>query len=141
MHKVFVFGTLKEGFPNFKTNKGIRYGNTFQTKQRFPLYLIGERHSPWLVLQQGEGYPVKGQVFSVTDQALSAMDKLERIEAKDGYRRISLEVECVETGEALTVYAYGKPPEMLVDADIRAQLTDEYCLSHANLYRSRYATS
>lgn len=141
MHKVFVFGTLKEGFPNFRINKGSRFGHLFQTKQSFPLYLIGERHSPWLVLQPGQGHPVKGQVFTVTDEALSAMDKLERITAEDGYRRISLDVECVETGETLTVYAYGKPPEMLIDADVRAQLTDEYCLSHAALYRSRYASS
>ena len=41
-HLVFVFGTLKEGFPNFRINKGIRVVGEFVTVQRFPLHLIGE---------------------------------------------------------------------------------------------------
>jgi len=46
VHKVFVFGTLKEGFPNFKKNKGIRYRQNFDTKESYPLYLVGVRFSP-----------------------------------------------------------------------------------------------
>lgn len=48
-HLVFVFGTLKEGFPNFATNKGVRRGGDFVTASRYPLYLVGERCSPWLI--------------------------------------------------------------------------------------------
>ena len=48
-HRVFVFGTLKEGFPNFATNRGRRIAGGFVTVQRYPLYLVGERFSPWLL--------------------------------------------------------------------------------------------
>ncbi len=47
---VFVFGTLKQGFPNFATNRGCRVSETetgrYRTQQRYPLYLVGPRHSP-----------------------------------------------------------------------------------------------
>lgn len=137
MPKVFVFGTLKEGFPNFKTNKGVRYRGDFATKARYPLYLVGERFSPWLVLKEGEGHPVKGQVFDVSDDVLSQMDTLERITAKDGYRKVSIPVVCLESGDEINVLAYGKPPEMLEGAQVMQKLAGEYLLEHAALYRSR----
>ncbi|KOO08868.1 gamma-glutamylcyclotransferase family protein [Vibrio hepatarius] len=139
MHKVFVFGTLKQGFPNFKTNKGVRIAGDFQTQKRYPLYLVGERHSPWLVLNEGHGQPVKGQVFEVDDQALEAMDTLERIHEPDGYRRITIKVNCLQSGKELDVFLYAKPPEMLDQSEVKAVLDDEYRLEHAKLYRSRYA--
>ena len=139
MHKIFVFGTLKEGFPNFKTNKGVRYRGDFETKERFPLYLVGERFSPWLVLNVGEGHPIKGQVFEVSDDVLAEMDTLERITAPDGYRKVSLPVICLESGDEINVLAYGKPPEMLEGAQVMQELAGEYLLEHAALYRSRSA--
>lgn len=139
MHKIFVFGTLKEGFPNFGTNKGIRYRGDFKTKERFPLYLVGQRFSPWLVLQAGEGHHVRGQVFEVSDDVLVEMDMLERITAPDGYRKVNMSVICLETGDEIRVLAYGKPPEMLEGAQVMQELADEYGLEHAALYRSRSA--
>ncbi|WP_111639534.1 gamma-glutamylcyclotransferase family protein [Marinomonas shanghaiensis] len=139
MHKIFVFGTLKEGFPNFGTNKGIRYRGDFKTKERFPLYLVGQRFSPWLVLQAGEGHHVRGQVFEVSDDVLVEMDMLERITAPDGYRKVNMSVICLETGDEIRVLAYGKPPEMLEGAQVMQELAGEYGLEHAALYRSRSA--
>ncbi len=46
---VFVFGTLKAGFPNSGTNTGRREPGEFSTALAFPFYLVGERHSPWLL--------------------------------------------------------------------------------------------
>ena len=137
MQKVFVFGTLKEGFPNFTRNKGVRYGNVFQTKCSFPLYLIGERFSPWLVLEPGTGFPVIGQVFEVDDDALASMDVLERIHEPDGYRRILTKVVCTTSREELNVFVYGKPPEMLDVKEVQLELTGEYPLKHADMYRNR----
>jgi gamma-glutamylaminecyclotransferase len=137
VQKVFVFGTLKEGFPNFKTNKGIRFRGQFETKERYPLYLVGERFSPWLVLQPGDGFPIKGQIFEVSDEALAEMDVLERINEPDGYRRTTVQVTCLESGEQLSAFVYGKPPEMVATAHIKAELTGEYSLKHAELYRNR----
>jgi gamma-glutamylaminecyclotransferase len=137
MQKVFVFGTLKEGFPNFTMNKGVRYGSVFQTKCSFPLYLIGERSSPWLVLEHGKGFPVIGQVFEVDDDALASMDVLERIHEPDGYRRIVTTVVCTISREELSVFVYGKPPEMLNVEEVQSELMGEYLPKHADMYRNR----
>jgi len=128
---------LKEGFPNFKTNKGTRYGGGFRTKSSFPLFLVGERCSPWLVLEHGKGFPITGQVFNVDDDALASMDMLERIHESDGYRRILTTVVCTSSGEELDVFVYGKQPEMLSVDDIPLELEGEYLLEHAERYRSR----
>ncbi|MEZ8827058.1 gamma-glutamylcyclotransferase [Vibrio amylolyticus] len=139
MHKIFVFGTLKEGFPNYQTNKGIRFRNEFVTKENYSLYLIGDRHSPWLVFDSNSSSPVKGQVFEINDEALAAMDKLERIDKPDGYRKFDTTVICLESGDEFTVLAYGKPPEMLDKSAIKLKLSGEYNIEHAKLYRSRYS--
>jgi gamma-glutamylaminecyclotransferase len=137
MHYLFVFGTLKEGFPNFAANKGVRVSGEFVTRQKYPLYLVGERFSPWLILDEGKGFNVKGQVFSVTDEALLEMDKLERISEPDGYRRLELPVISAATGSEILVYAYAKPLQQVSGAELRMELAGEYKLEHASLYRAR----
>src|SRR3954468_2126222 len=72
-HLVFVFGTLKEGFPNFATNRGKRLPGAYVTREPYPLPRVGERHSPWMLDLPGEGHPVSGQVFAVDDETLAAM--------------------------------------------------------------------
>ena len=140
-HKVFVFGTLKEGFPNFESNKGVRFRAEFRTTLSYPLFLVGERYSPWLILDSGNGYPITGQVFEVSNSALAAMDILERIKEPDGYQRVPIEVSCLATGEIILVWAYGKPKKRLRPEEIKRSLTSEYTLEHAALYRSRHGLS
>lgn len=137
MHKVFVFGTLKEGFPNFAANKGERIPGDFVTREKYPLHLVGERFSPWLILAAGKGCHVKGQVFCVTDAALQGMDKLERTAEPDGYQRIELPVISAANGREILVYVYAKSPEQVSGAELRMELPGEYTLEHAALYRSR----
>ena len=136
-HRVFVFGTLKEGFPNFATNRGTRLQGSFTTVDRFPFYLVGDRHSPWLVNAPGQGSSVVGQIFEVDDEALAAMDKLERIAEVDGYRRIELTVRAVESSAVISVYAYLKQPKHFEPSQVRLGPLSEYTLDHAALYRPR----
>ncbi|NML45253.1 gamma-glutamylcyclotransferase [Ramlibacter sp. G-1-2-2] len=126
-----------EGFPNFATNRGRRLPGRYVTRERYPLYLVGERHSPWLLDQRGAGHQVAGQVFEVDAQVLAAMDVLERVSAPDGYRRVALEVQPAAGGAALTVQAYLKPPEQFAQAEARLGPLAEYTLEHAALYRPR----
>jgi gamma-glutamylaminecyclotransferase len=65
---VFVFGTLKQDFPNFHANRGVRVPGNYITAQRFPFYLVGERYSPWLIDQPGLGHQVN---FSALTQLRS----------------------------------------------------------------------
>jgi gamma-glutamylaminecyclotransferase len=134
-HRVFVFGTLKEGFPNFAVNKGVRLPGSFRTLDRFPLYLVGERHVPWMLDLRGEGERVVGEVYEVDDAALAAMDRLERVGELDGYRRAVIRVE----GDVapIEVFAYLKFAPHLVRSEARLGPIEEYTLDHARLYRSR----
>jgi gamma-glutamylaminecyclotransferase len=134
---VFVFGTLKEGFPNFATNRGVRVPGVFRTRSPYPLYLVGERHSPWLIDAPGTGFRVAGQVFRVEADTLAAMDKLERVSEPDGYRRCALELESPESLAVISAHAYLKPPAQLVRSEIRLGPLDEYRHDHAALYRPR----
>lgn len=137
-HLVFVFGTLKEGYPNFATNRGRRIPGDFVTQERYPLYLMGERFSPWLVFQPGEGERIAGQLFEVDDAALAAMDLLERVGEADGYRRVAIGVEGIgEASAPRTVHAYVKPPEQFDPAQARLGPLTEYTMAHAGLYRPR----
>lgn len=137
MLRVFVYGTLKQGFPNFGLNKGVRCRGSFVTRDKYPLYLIGERYSPWLVLNKGTGTNVKGQVFEISQAILTAMDRLERTDKPDGYRRITTRVICIESGEQQNAFMYGKPIVMLASAEIRSKLAGQYLPEHSALYRSR----
>lgn len=136
---VFVFGTLKEGFPNFGTNKGARVPGDFVTVQRYPLCLVGERHSPWLINTPGEGKHVIGQVFRVAPRLLAEIDALERVGEADGYERIQIQVRRLggEQAAELSVHAYLKDARHLKEAPIMAGPLSEYKPEHAALYRKR----
>lgn len=136
---VFVFGTLKEGFPNFGSNAGQRVPGDFETMEARPLYLVGERNSPWLVNTPGIGLRVKGQVFRVDANALSQMDVLERVVEADGYERAVISVRSLldDSKGAQSVYVYLKHERHLKGAKIQAGPLSEYRLDHAILYRRR----
>ena len=136
-HHIFVYGTLREGYPNHHHNVGVRNTGAFRTVELFPLVLIGQRYSPCLIYSPGEGYPVRGEVYRVDDAGLALMDKLERIEAPDGYQRrqISVTTETQLPLGEVSVYAYLKNAGSV--SDIRQGPLQEYTLEHASLYRPR----
>jgi len=138
--RVFVFGTLKAGFPNFHVNRGTRVAGDFVTLRPYPLYLIGERRSPWMLDQPGAGLHVRGQVFEVDDAALAQMDVLERVGEPDGYRRVHIEVALAGQAGAATFEAFAylkEPAEFRAVADDALGPLAEYTHEHAALYRTR----
>jgi len=141
MHKVFVYGTLKSGFPNFQVNHGNRIPGTFSTLNSYPLYLVGSRYVPWLVLDEGQGYPVRGELYQVDDQTLSDMDELEQTASADGYQRVEIPIVNVDINQTLSAYVYAKPRALTLNADIRQTLNDEYLLTHARRYQNRIEAS
>ena len=136
-HDIFVYGTLREGYPNHHHNVGVRKTGTFRTVEQFPLVIYGPRYSPCLIYSPGEGYPVRGEVYQLDDSGLAMMDQLERVEAADGYRRLQISVTSetqLQLG-AVTVYAYLKKADSV--CDIRQGPLQEYTLEHASIYRPR----
>ena len=138
-HLVFVYGTLKQSFPNFAKNAGSRLPGLFITVERYPLYVVGERFSPWLINRPGKGERVTGQIFEVDAPALAAMDTLERITEADGYRRILLALEPVPAhkGNRLQAFTYLKQAEHFAPSPDNIGPLGEYTMEHAALYRRR----
>jgi len=135
---VFVFGTLKEGFPNFAVNRGERVAGRYRTHAAYPLYLVGERCSPWLLDSPGVGHPVIGEVYRVTDTALADMDQLERVHEPDGYVRKQIALQpAANAGDVLHAYAYLKRAELFRPEQARLGPIAEYLPEHAKLYRGR----
>ena len=133
---VFVFGTLKAGFPNFAVNQGRRVGTVYRTVQPHPLYLMGMRHVPWMIDAAGSGECVAGEVYEVDAAALAAMDELEGVGRPDGYHRKALQVQG-DDAQVVMAQVYMKRAEQLVRADVRVGPLAEYTLEHAALYRKR----
>jgi gamma-glutamylaminecyclotransferase len=136
--KVFVYGTLKEGFRNFHVNRGTRVAGDFVTEQALPLYVIGEFGLPWLVNAPGQGTRVTGQVFDVDETALAAMDVLERIGEREWYARLPLRVHPLGGGPALDAVAYFGSAARLAQDTVHHGPLAEYKLEHQALYSPRW---
>lgn len=139
-HRIFVFGTLKQGFSNFHVNRGRRMGGDFVTVKPHALYILGPRQLPWLVQQPGIGGPVVGQLFEVDDITLADMDRLERITEPLWYRREALAVRPREGGVEQTVWVYKGSLERLAVEAIHAGPIPEYTAELAATYPLGFLT-
>ena len=141
MPLLFVYGSLKTGFPNEHINAGVRQAGVFRTHQRLPLYLLGEGHVPCLAIDPGNGHRVIGELYEASEAALSAMDRLERLGEPDGYLRVEIEVECVDGAQprAIRALVYAKTAEQVAHESSRAGPFAEYTLEHARRFKWRGA--
>ncbi len=133
MPLTFVYGSLKEGFPNTHNNPGVRVPGQFRTRERLPLFLLGEGQVPCLVLSPGVGHQVKGEVYEVQEQSLVAMDRLERLGESNGYLRVTLEIESTspDVADVLSAQVYVKSTEQAATESQRIGPIDEYTQDHA----------
>lgn len=136
MSLIFVYGSLKEGFPNFHVNRGRRLAGEYLTAEPYPLFLH-DGQLPCLLPTAGTGLRVRGQVFEVVPEALAAMDALERVGEAGGYRRIEIEVVAAASpdGPRLAAFVYVQDPAFLDRAGDHVGPIDEYTLDHAQSLR------
>lgn len=136
MPPLFVYGSLKQGFPNFHVNQGRRLPGDFRTLQPYPLYLIGGR-LPALLPAPGQGLQVQGQLFEVSAEALARMDALERVGEPGGYRRELIEVQAMDAAApaAIAAYVYLQAQAMLDAPGTHLGPLSLYTLDHARSLR------
>jgi gamma-glutamylaminecyclotransferase len=134
MDRLFVYGSLKAGFPNAHVNTGTRLAGDFITRHRLPLYLVGSGLLPCLLLEPGQGLQVVGQLFRVGAADLAAMDRLERVGLPGGYRRVRIEVlQRHEPGAPpIEAHAYVQQPDKLQGPGPLLGPLAEYTLEHAS---------
>jgi gamma-glutamylaminecyclotransferase len=138
MHKVFVYGTLKEGFANFGINAGRRVAGEFRTAERYPLHIVTEYNIPWLVNRPGVGERVIGQLFEVDDHALRDMDRLEQIDEPGWYTRAEIRVHPLgdERGAGIRAFVYFGAAERLETDLVHAGPLVTFTLEQNQRYRS-----
>ena len=98
MHSVFIYGTLKRGFPSHSAGtENIPSIGHFRTVEAFPLVVGGKWSSPYLIDEPGEGYCIFGEVFEVDDQGLEKLDRMEGTHLPNGYRFADLTNPAITT--------------------------------------------
>jgi gamma-glutamylaminecyclotransferase len=106
MALLFVYGTLKEGFCNFRLNEGRRIPGDFATVKFFQLYVLGPLSLPWMIEANGQGFQVKGQLYEVTEEQLSQLDKFERVHEPGWLTRKPILVRAQSRASVDPVHAY-----------------------------------
>jgi gamma-glutamylaminecyclotransferase len=136
MSPLFVYGSLKEGFPNFHANQGRRVPGEFRTVRPYPLYLANGR-LPCLLPLPDQGLQVMGQLFEVSNDALARMDALERVGQPGGYTRELIEVQCIGGPAAgiLAAFVYMQTPALLDAGGEHIGPLEHYTLEHARSLR------
>uniref|UniRef100_A0A3Q0SCL2 Gamma-glutamylaminecyclotransferase n=1 Tax=Amphilophus citrinellus TaxID=61819 RepID=A0A3Q0SCL2_AMPCI len=99
MSRVFVYGTLKKGQPNyhrmFDSNNGkAEYLGSAFTTQKYPLVIATKYNIPFLLNIPGQGLRVYGEIYKVDDQMLKFLDDFESIPTL--YQRTVVQLEVKE---------------------------------------------
>lgn len=138
MHYVFVYGTLKEGFANYGINGGRRVPGQFRTAVRYPLFILGRKHLPWLVDQPGHGEHVLGQLFQVDDSALQKMDVLEQVDEEGWYSRKQIQVQATDdaTMDLVTAFVYFGASDRVANEHIHAGPLAEFTIEQNHAYQN-----
>ncbi|GAB2255782.1 hypothetical protein Droror1_Dr00009560 [Drosera rotundifolia] len=111
-HLIFVYGTLKRGFPNhtllsslIATNDAHFHGSNYRTLNPFPL-VCGPFRVPFLLHLPGQGHRVWGELYSLSDLGLERVDELEGVRVGN-YERLPIEVGDDEGGEVVAEGYFG----------------------------------
>lgn len=122
--KVFIYGTLKRGFPLFdKGLRGARYIGDVETFERCPMYIAGSLYGPMMLDRPGEGMPVRGELFDVDEDRLHVLDELEAV-GDEGSFRSMVDVTPVGGGVTAPAVAFMKFEDWL--DPLRSGYLDDY---------------
>src|SRR5215207_8452034 len=114
MKQVFVFGTLKAGFPlHSGALSNAAYRGPYRTAERFPMFVAGEWFAPMMMNEPGSGHHVLGELYDVENWRLTLIDELESI-GIPGNSRVSISVESIHEGRACRAIVYMKSRELAV---------------------------
>ena len=98
-HRVFVYGTLKSGFPNHYLLEGCEF---FGRAVTVPTYKMIENGFP-VIIPDPDGRRLAGEIYVVDDETLARLDRLER--EGSSYDRKLIDVT-LASGEQLPTRAF-----------------------------------
>ncbi|KAI6176788.1 Gamma-glutamylcyclotransferase family protein [Aphelenchoides bicaudatus] len=112
MHRVFVYGTLKQKEPNSHVMSSEETGyskfiGVARLTQKYPLLVSTQFNIPFLLNNPGVGQFVEGEVYEVDDKKLIALDELEN--HPHFYVRTQQQIEFLSNGEKTDIFVYLLP--------------------------------
>jgi gamma-glutamylaminecyclotransferase len=109
---VFVFGTLKKGFPLHERGLAeAAFLGPYSTRLRFPLVIAGPRFAPMMFNEPGVGFRVVGELYAVDKQTLTNLDRLESV-GRPGNMRVAIDVEPITGGRTICAHVYMKSRDL-----------------------------
>uniref|UniRef100_A0A4W6DHR1 Gamma-glutamylaminecyclotransferase n=2 Tax=Lates calcarifer TaxID=8187 RepID=A0A4W6DHR1_LATCA len=98
MARVFVYGTLKKGQPNYfrmfdGTNGKAEFLASAFTTDKYPLVIAGKYNIPFLLKIPGQGHRVHGEIYKVDDRMLRFLDDFEGVPTMYQRTLVNLEVK------------------------------------------------
>eukprot|EP00667_Euglena_gracilis_P019626 EG_transcript_21060 len=145
---VFVYGTLKRGFPNHglmrRPPAAGQFCGTARTAARFPLVVATPYRIPFLLDLPGQGHQVVGEVWDVMEDMAWQLDAFEGVEA-GFYQRKLIDLQDYKCGsfasrmvKVTQAFAYfrsgGRPTVSDVASLAKHPHLAEYTQQHAALY-------
>lgn len=103
MHLLFVYGTLKKGCKNHRHLAGQRFDGEAATAAGYRLHDLGEY--PGMVFDPGTPGHVRGELWSVDDDALARLDAFEGV-GEGLYRRAPVGLAAPHDGTTAWTYLY-----------------------------------
>ena len=102
---LFVYGTLKRGFPNAMHMCSAQFQASATTVEAFPLVVDPQSAIPYLINKPGAGHRIAGEVFAVDEHDWPRLDYFEGV-PDHYYQRLAVDVVPRDGGAPLTVNAY-----------------------------------
>ena len=113
MHKVFIYGTLKKGFPNYDRYMHEKYYICkCKTIDPYPLVVANKYYSPVLINEKGNGVIVSGELYEIDKRTIERLDRLEGVDTDWGYTKHTIDI-ITDSGEVTQGFAYMKDRESL----------------------------
>ncbi|KAF4119109.1 gamma-glutamylaminecyclotransferase C [Onychostoma macrolepis] len=102
MARVFVYGTLKKGQPNYFRMENTSNGQAVflaraRTVEPYPLVIATKHNIPFLLNVPGTGQRVYGEIYRVDQKMLEFLDRFEH--CPEWYQRTKIQLE-VQDGDA-----------------------------------------
>lgn len=108
MLHVFVYGTLKRGFPFHSLGLArSEFLGEVRTSEPYPMVIAGSFYGPMMLDRPGHGLPVWGELYRVEPDHLPRLDELEGV-GKPGSFRSKLRIRARAGGEPQEAIGYMK---------------------------------
>ncbi|OLP59754.1 hypothetical protein BJF93_21800 [Xaviernesmea oryzae] len=113
MPLVFIYGTLKKGFPlHEKGLTGARFLGLYRTVEPYPMVIAQDFFGPMMQDRPGEGRQVEGELYEVQEERLGILDELEDV-GDPGSFRSTLLIEPKDGGVRETAIGFMKAENWL----------------------------